>query len=255
MIESTFMLVGPGGIGKSPLSHALRPDLVSVDPYRLRADGPRDRNDTLYAAPKLRNDVLNVLQALGLAPRRLGPTVEWVPEAKLLFFRVRDDWQLLVLSGLDARLAKAEIYAPVIPDLLGEPAIAAAFGRIEALVLHPAAASLRTMATWDELEVKTAENCTRRGDDPQSVKKRTASIREEAPAWKDMVGKGACEYEAWPFPEHSFRREGLAEPALLAHQIGLLLNAKAALIARCPRLVVFFKTDDEIRQISSPILA
>lgn len=143
----------------------------------------------------------------------------------------------------------------MIPFLLGEPAIAAAFGRIEALVLHPAAASLRAMATWDELEAKTAENCTRRGDDPQPVKRRTASIREEAPAWKSMVEKGACEHEAWPFPEHIFRREGLAGPALLAHQIGLLLNAKATLVARCPRLAIFFKTDDETRKISSPIVA
>lgn len=112
MMESTFMLVGPGGIGKGPLSHALKPDLASIDPYRLRAGGPRARNDTLYAAPKLRSDVHNVLQALGLAPRRLGPTVEWVPEAKLLFFQVRDDWQLLVLAGLEARLGRPNFMRP-----------------------------------------------------------------------------------------------------------------------------------------------
>lgn len=255
MIKSTLVLVGPGGIGKSPLSHALKPSLASVDPYRLRAGGPRDRNDMLYVAPKLRHELHSVFHALSLEPRKLGPTVEWFREAKLLFFQVRDDWQLLVLAGLDAALAKAEIYAPVIPLLLREPEIADILGRIEGLVLHPAAGSLRTMETWDELEAKTAANCARRGDDPQSIKKRTESIREEAPAWKAMVDEGATEHEAWPFPEYIFKREGLTGSALRVHQIDLLLEAKAALVARNPRLAVFLKTDDEIRQISSPVVA
>lgn len=255
MIETTLILVGPGGIGKGPLSHALRPDLASVDPYRMRPGGPRDRNDTLYAAPKLRTELHSAFHSLGLAPRKLGSTVEWFREAKVLFFQVRDDWQLLVLAGLDAALAKAEIYAPVIPLLLREREIAAIFGRIEGVVLHPAAVSLRAMNTWDELEATTAENCTRRGDDQRSIKRRTESIGEEALAWKALVDEGATEYEAWPFPEHIFRREGLSESALCAHQVELLLQAKAALVARNPRLLAFFKTDDEMRALSTPIVA
>lgn len=255
MIEKTLILVGPGGIGKSPLSHCLRSDLASVDPYRLRGGGPRDRKDTLYAAPKLRDELHVVLRALGTAPRRLAPTVEWFPEAKLLFFQVRDDWQLLMLAGLDAALAKAEVYAPVIPLLLREREIAGLFGQIEGLVLHPGTGSLRTMKTWDELEAKTAENCTLRGDDASSIKKRTESISEEAPAWKAMLDEGATEYEAWPFPEHVFKREGLSPSALCAHQIDLLLNAKSALLAKNPRLGAFFRRDDEIREITSPLVA
>jgi len=54
MIERTVIIVGPGGVGKSPLDALFRDDIIKIDPYRLRPSGPRDSNDIFYAHPKLR---------------------------------------------------------------------------------------------------------------------------------------------------------------------------------------------------------
>lgn len=255
MIRNTLIVVGPGGIGKSPMSHILKEDVVSIDPYRLRASGPRrDSNDILYANPKLRGELHLVCQALNLSFVCLSPSVEWFPQAKLLFFRVRDDWQLLVLEGLDADLGKAEIYAPVIPVILSQPQIRHVFGQTEAVVLHPGTVKLSEMEDCTELEEKTAENCRRRGDDATSVNKRVASVKEEAPAWKAMIEQGATEYNKWRFPEHAFKPQGLTGCKLVEHQISMLLQVKATLLKKNPRLEVFFKTDREIEAICQPVV-
>lgn len=39
MIERTVVVVGPGGVGKSPLDALFRDDMVKIDPYRLRSEG------------------------------------------------------------------------------------------------------------------------------------------------------------------------------------------------------------------------
>jgi uncharacterized protein (TIGR03435 family) len=64
---NTLVLVGPGGMGKSPSDHVLEEDVVRVDPYRLRAVGPRDTADVLYAhAPPV--SIWFALAALALLP-------------------------------------------------------------------------------------------------------------------------------------------------------------------------------------------
>lgn len=57
MAKSTLIVVGPGGVGKSPIDDIVRSDVVRLDPYRLRSDGPRNQDDRLYAPPKLRDEV------------------------------------------------------------------------------------------------------------------------------------------------------------------------------------------------------
>ena len=137
MIRNTLVIVGPGGIGKSPLSHALRDDLHQVDPYRLRPDGPRDRNDLFYGHPNLRKELHLALAALGEPPIPIGCGVEWFPRAMALFFKVRTDWQLLLLHGRDADFGKMEIYAPALPVILGYPSIQQVFGALDVVVIHP----------------------------------------------------------------------------------------------------------------------
>jgi len=48
MVERTLIVVGPGGVGKSPLDFLLKPDIIKIDPYRLRSDGPRNASDVLF---------------------------------------------------------------------------------------------------------------------------------------------------------------------------------------------------------------
>lgn len=60
MIKNTLFIVGPGGIGKSPLSSLIKDEAVKIDPYRLRKRGPRDENDIFYTHPKLRNELYDL---------------------------------------------------------------------------------------------------------------------------------------------------------------------------------------------------
>ncbi|MBN1876076.1 MAG: hypothetical protein JXA33_17765 [Anaerolineae bacterium] len=88
MIERTVIVVGPGCVGKSPLDALFRDDVIKIEPYRLRANGPRDSNDIFYANPKLREELLLTLAALNDRSLEIGSSewpIEWFPKSKILF--------------------------------------------------------------------------------------------------------------------------------------------------------------------------
>lgn len=242
MVKSTLILVGPGGVGKGPLAKLIREDRIDIDPYRLRPDGPRrDSDDPLYANPKLRTELHEVLSMLGDSPCDIPcepERMEWFAKAKVLFFTVRGDWQCLFLNALDGDIAKAELYAPILPAMLGITEIHGAIGTPRVLVLNPVSTRLADMLDWSELEAKTEENCKLRNDPPSSVQKRKKSIIGEAPAWRTLAaGKGAIELTSWPFPEYRFRQED-------NHQ--LLRNARSFILRLAPDLGSFFRPEDEL---------
>lgn len=238
MIRNTLIIVGPGGIGKSPLDSIIKQDALRIDPYRLRATGPRDSNDIFYAHPKLRDELYLTYQRLSLSLSCLSEIVHWFPQAMTVFLRVRKDWQILFLEGLAADIAKAEVYAPAVPVLLANPQVRHVFGTISMVMLNPVD-ELKKLDTWDELKKRTKENCELRGDDSQSVMKRVASIDEEAPAWRQMVEMGATEFYNWQFPEYMYSRGDRKDT---------LIRARRALLSRNPTLEIFLKTEEEIRK-------
>ena len=248
MIENTLIVVGPGSVGKSPLDALFKVD-IKIDPYRLRSNGPRDSNDIFYAHPKLWDEFYSVLRDLGDEPETIGP-VKWFPNSKVLFFKVRDDCQLLILKGLKGKTAKAEIYAPILPAILSIPDIHSILGKVRIVVLSPASQSVAVMQNWRELEGKTRYNCEQRGDDSKSVEKRVKSVDEEAPAWKELIkSHRAMEYCDWQFPEYLYKRPGSSGVSMVEHQKQILLKARQCLLEANSDLRVFFKTKDEIEQI------
>lgn len=253
VIQRTLFVVGPGGIGKSPLDHAFAPSVRRIDPYRLRAAGPRDRHDLFYGHPNLRADIDRAYGALGLAAVRLADEVEWFPEVATFRFKVRNDWQLLFLGGLDAALAKAELHALVLPVLLAHPPARALFGDVEVVVLHPGSRPAGATTDPDELEARTRDNCTRRGDTEVSVAERVGSIRRELAIWQDLVAAGAAECLDWPCPEYRYRPPGRSGSDLVRHQAVLLREARAALLAARARLAPFLRTEAEIDALDRPI--
>ncbi|MEW6369069.1 MAG: hypothetical protein AB1714_30950 [Acidobacteriota bacterium] len=243
MIKKTLIIVGPGGVGKGPLADLIRNDAVSIDPYRLRPEGPRrESDDPLYAHPKLRRELHSVLTTLGDSCRQIPcapEKMEWFPTARVLFFTVRGVWQCLILHNLDADVAKAELYAPVLPAMLGIAEIKDAVGVPHVLVLNPSSTPLAEMFDWKDLEKKTEQNCAQRGDSPKSVQQRVGTIPTEAPAWRTLVvHQGAIELTGWPFPEHRFKTEDRSM---------LLREAKDFTLRHAPELRDFFKDDDELR--------
>ena len=185
MITDTLIIVGPGGVGKSPLDKALKAEVVRIDPYRLRNAGPRDSRDVFYAHPRLRDELYLTFQRLGVGLTCLSDRVHWFPEASTLFLKVREEWQLLLLEALPAGIAKAEIFAPAIPAMFENPQVRRWLGRVSMVILNPAG-SLATLSDFGPVEEKTKANCKKRGDSSDSVDKRVASVDEEAGAWQQI---------------------------------------------------------------------
>ncbi len=238
VIRDTLIIVGPGGVGKSPLDGIIKQQAVRIDPYRLRKSGPRNSDDVFYAHPRLRDELYLTFHRVGFGPTCLSPTVHWFPQAMTLFLKVRTEWQVLFLEPLVGDIAKAEIFAPAIPTLLSTPQIRHVFGTVSAVVLNPIN-QLHTLKNLDDLREVTKQNCLARGDKPDAAESRAGSVDEEAPAWLEMIALGAIEYPNWPFPEHLYTSTNLKDK---------LIEARRLLMKGNPRLEVFFKSEDELRK-------
>ncbi len=253
MIQRTVIVCGPGGSGKSPLDHLFRDDIERIESYRLRPDGPRNGRDTFYGNPRLYRELHVLLETLGDEPLMIG-TIEWFSKSKTMFFNVRGEDQFLTLGGLDGEIAKAEIYAPFLPDILSDPEICQHLGDVDIMILNPSCFSIAQMENLDDLKEKTDENCYARGDTEIQRERRVASIAEEAPAWKRLIEEfGAIEYWGWQFPEYRYTRppQGMS---LLDHQKGLLVRARDCLLTQKADLVIFLKSEQEIDSISEPFV-
>ena len=225
MAKSTLIVVGPGGVGKSPIDEIVRSDVVRLDPYRLRSDCPRNQDDRLYAPPKLRDEVRGVFDAFGDKPTvktAAAETVEWYPKAGVTFFTVRGEWQFIIVPIDTGTLAKMEIYAPVLPTLLTINDFSAALGARKILVLNPAPKSLSTMRGWRVIEERTQHNCRERGDSEKSIQKRVNSVAFEAPYWRELVDRhGAMEAIDWQFPEYVYKQDADAHEKVKQCLVGI----------------------------------
>ncbi len=214
MAKSTLIVVGPGGVGKSPLDNIVRSDVVRLDPYRLRTGGPRDKDDRLYASQKLRNELSGVFNTFGdsaIVKNAAAETVEWYPKAGVAFFTVRSEWQCLIVPSVTGILAKMEIYAPVLPTLLTINQFTTVMGIGKILVLNPASESLLVMNDWTALEKRTEHNCRQRGDSQESIQKRINSVVVEAPYWRILIEEyGAIEAVNWQCPEYIYKQDNEA---------------------------------------------
>jgi hypothetical protein len=225
MAKSTLVIVGPGGIGKGPIDSLVRRDIVRLDPYRLRVDGPRDNDDRLYAPPKLRDELARVFGVFGdtaTVKKTDNETVEWYPRAGVVFFTVRQEWQCILVPSDTGAIAKMEIYAPVLPTLLTIAEFVQALGDVKIVVLNPALESLSVMNTWIEIEKRTWQNCKNRGDTDKSAEKRAKSVKSEAPYWRELVEKHrAIEAVGWPFPEYICKANPDSLKQAKSHLLGL----------------------------------
>ena len=232
------MIFGPGGIGKSPVDGLIRRDALRVDPYRLRGHGPRDLKDIFYGHQNLRAELTRAFEHLGDQREYIStnPAVEWFPKCQAAFFDVRGEWQCLLLGGISAIYAKAEIYAPAVPALFGRTDVRAFFGTLSIVILNPAEPLGSLGGDFTSLKAKTSENCLKRGDRPESIEKRTNSIDDEAAAWGAMLNLGGIEFPNWQFPEYIYLRD----------QTETLLAARRRLVEGSPSLQPFFKPEEEI---------
>jgi hypothetical protein len=240
--KRTLIIVGPGGIGKSPLDKLLHPDVIRIEPYRHR-ENPRDAEDVLYAPKSLRTQLEKVLLQSGDIPeeRKVDvdngklETVLLFPINRVLMFPVRDEEQTLILpESANHGHYKMEIYAPVLPELLKIPDVTDMMGEITVMVLNPSETSLTAEnPPYDDIAERTKINCKLRGDKKKSIKKRKDSVKEEAPFWRELLLHGgnykAIEFSGWDFPEWKYKgaekiNKNVLE--LLRNEVKKILRAK-----------------------------
>lgn len=243
MIKKTLMIFGPGGIGKSPLDDILVESVSRIDPYRMR-NRPRDRDenggipDFFYANPKLREELIWIFENLGDEKVELStkPRLEYFRKAQTVFFKVRSDWQFLVLGNMESELAKAEIYGPVVPSLLSRKEIKAIFGELFIIILNPVKPLKSLDGDYEELKKATRENCAQAGRSEKDTQKRIDSIDVEVESWLKMIDEGGIEASNWAFPEYKYRN----------NRNETLISAKHTLLELNPELESFFLSDEEI---------
>jgi len=247
VIDKTLMIFGPGGIGKGPIDQIVRREVARVDPYRLRTR-PRDMRenggipDFFYGNPKLRSELTWISKELGDIKQLLSdqPRVEWFPKSRIAFFDVRGEWQCLLLGGLEAHLAKAEIYGPVVPVLFSRQEVRDLFGDLSIIILNPVQSLARLDGDYLTLKDATKDNCERAGRSPSEIKKRVDSIDDpkapEAKAWLTMLQLGGHEFYNWTFPEYVYQDNRKQKQ----------IDVRRFLVSKSPILEEFLLSEDEI---------
>lgn len=224
MFIETIIIVGPGGIGKSPLSGLFGTDIILLDPFRLRKDGPRDNKDKNYANPNLW-DFMD-----GIFDENINETVKKEELCIIrkemilaLFFKVRNDYQILFIQNLDKEkqsLARLEIYAPILNKILEDKKYESIFGKVHLIILNPLINSYNDKNfDFEDLKRKTRTNCKERGDSEKSINDRIDNLEEEWDAWKKLIEffkneneKGnqqyfCYEYKNWEFAEFKYKNK------------------------------------------------
>ncbi|MFW9990127.1 MAG: hypothetical protein ACFFC3_15900 [Candidatus Odinarchaeota archaeon] len=224
MFNETIIIVGPGGIGKSPLSDLFGTDIILLDPYRLRKDGPRDNKDKNYANPNLWDFMDGIFEEnINDIVKKEELCIIRKKKILVLFFKVRNDYQILFIRNLDKdkqSLARLEIYAPILKKILEEKKCEDIFGKVHLIILNPLINSYNDKNfDFEDLKRKTRENCKERGDSEKSINDRIDNLEEEWNAWKKLIEffknekeKGnqqyfCYEYKNWQFAEFEYKNK------------------------------------------------
>lgn len=247
-------ILGPSGIGKSPLASLFR--LPGFDPLRVRE--PRDEKDRALCI--LEPDAIDLYQ------RDVADAEPWpTPKAHLdwfvfgehwLFMSVRGDRQCLRFAEDDGRPVlrsrrRVEIFAPRLLNILNnkdecQSKIDLTPDNVIVLMLNPSAKSYETMSDSpdDDLKQATFYAINKRTElqgkpvDIPDTQKRIRRLPDELTAWvniKHVVRQSCVEYMNWPHfefryyqPDHSgqsARRELLsARDTILAGLYGAQAN-------------------------------
>ena len=252
----TTIMLGPAGIGKSPLDKLFKENVIRVEPYRVR-EAPRGPHDKYYVSQEVR-DRLRLLCHDGavdvLSDIEIYPLVS--------FFRVRDADQFL-LPPRPSRVPpsyKVEVYAPVLARLLNLEAAQQCLPfltggksyRVLIIILNPCPTGLQDVKHSRLSEVvEHAVACRHKLKDtePKKAKKDIQSRIESLPAelatWKVLLDKAdqtefcVVDVTDWEHLEYTYRADPVCNPDqvvplpednLLGHQKAKLKSARNELV-------------------------
>jgi hypothetical protein len=218
-------ILGPSGIGKSPLASLFR--LPGLDPLRVRE--PRDEKDKALCI--LEPDAIDLYNrdVSDAGPWSTSETdPDWfVLGAHWLFMSVRGDQQCLRFAEEDGTSVlrshrRVEVYAPRFLDILTNKAncqnvIDLTPENVVILLLNPSAQSFGKMlgSPDDDLKQAAFYAITKRTEmqgkpvDVPDSQKRVRRLPDELAAWcalKSLVGPTCVEYTAWPHFEFRYHQ-------------------------------------------------
>jgi hypothetical protein len=218
-----LMITGPGGTGKSPLGQLIKKDGVfHLEPYRLRKNGPRDTKDFWYANPMLLTQLECIAEKngdTGICFSCSNFEVTWYPKTRFAKYKVREEWQILLIPDVPDLLIKMEIYAPALVALLDESKIPdfkqllETLGELKIIILNPANKSLMDEnGVTEDIASLTHDNCIERGDDMETAEKRKKSVYEEIKSWQDLIRyHNAIELTGWQYPEYKWKASSVKD--------------------------------------------
>jgi hypothetical protein len=228
-------ILGPSGIGKSPLSKIF--NLPGMDPKRVRA--PRSKEDRRLCISEQAAIKLFEKEAKGEEwPTHPAEPNWFVFGDHWLFFSAGGDRQCLRFKDAENHLLlrsqmRVEIFAPCLRDILNDDKKSGQVGlrkeKLVALLLNPSATSYKDMKKADEpepdedLKQATFYAVTKRTElqrKPVSVpdaQKRVRRLPEELKAWVKIMGlisDPAIEFTSWQHFEFRYHQpDGSLEDA------------------------------------------
>ena len=218
-------ILGPSGIGKSPLASLFR--FAGLDPLRVRE--PRDAKDSaLCISEPDAIQVYNAESPPGAAPwpTPKAPENWFVVGRHWLFLSVRGDRQCLRFQEDNGELVlrspkRVEIFAPRLVDILNlksETNIGLWPDNLVVLLLNPSATKYREMAgdrPDEDLKQATFYAITKRTElqrkpvDVPDAQKRVRRLPAEVAAWVEigkLVGEPCVEYTSWQHFEFRYHQ-------------------------------------------------
>ena len=209
-------LLGPSGIGKSPLANLFK--LEGFEPYRIRT--PRDEKDKRVCMDETEAEEIYNHEFNAHRPEEIEE--DWLEVGnEYCFFSVRKDRQCLRFKIDGKRVLnkpkRIEIFAPRLLDILkNKKGSGAAIGlnlhNILLIFLNPSTSRYSEMNTPDNvLEQATFYAITKRTElqrkpvDLADAFKRIKRLSDELAAWKDLQGAVPKYVECTKWKHYEFR--------------------------------------------------
>lgn len=240
-----LFVIGPGGVGKSPLAKTLHEDCVSLDPIRYRKDGPRDKNDSFYVSETEYLDKKNQLTESNgqddlIENEHTGSV--FYKNGNALVFKTKESDQILYIpmEVIDEQLYKLEVHSSEISFLLDKVGIdKMLIADIFFVFLNPSSFPISNPKCLEDMKQLTRLNCEKRSENPNgdvtSINYRVNAVEEDLVIWNELMNRYPSkffEFTEWEYPEYEYKNRNHNE---ITKEVYELVADKA------PDLIDFFQ--------------
>jgi hypothetical protein len=217
-----LVVLGPSGVGKSPLGAALKTDL-EIEPHRVRRRPRRypsetQEDDRYYMSEMAYHGLCRLLTAWTKVTGPLGGETKIIVYEHVITFQVRGKPHVLFIpESENVGRCKIEIYGPVLKELLQGRLVDPLFkGETFVVLLNPWDQPLADITPASASNPQAAEGqvlcklLKERGEtDEGEIQERVSRVGEELKAWKSIAslsqpGLHVLEAKKWEQTESAY---------------------------------------------------